>query len=144
VIFDMAVPEPEASRRLLGAVARIALDVNWSRHGPWDMIFQIRDRGHDISNESIINDQESPIDLAVASQTVTAGRNNMPSFGTAITSEHTRDMSADAVQALAGRTVIRTERSHFNSLTSSGTDRAPRGTETSGLLFEHQVIRARQ
>jgi hypothetical protein len=67
------------------------------------MIFQIRDRGHDISNESIINDQESPIDLAVASQTVTAGRNNMPSFGTAITPEHARDRSADAVQALAGR-----------------------------------------
>ena len=42
-------------------------------------------------------------DLAAAMQTVTAGRNNMPPFGTAFTPEQIRDVSAYVVEALAGR-----------------------------------------
>jgi mono/diheme cytochrome c family protein len=40
-------------------------------------------------------------DLAAAMQTVTAGRNNMPPFGTAFTPEQIRDVSAYVVEALA-------------------------------------------
>ena len=36
-------------------------------------------------------------------QTVTAGRNNMPPFGTAFTPEQIRDVSAYVVEALAAR-----------------------------------------
>jgi quinohemoprotein ethanol dehydrogenase len=43
------------------------------------------------------------IDLAAAMQTVTAGRNNMPPFSTALTPEQIRDVSAYVVEALAGR-----------------------------------------
>jgi mono/diheme cytochrome c family protein len=42
-------------------------------------------------------------DLAAAAQTVTAGRNSMPPFGAALTSEQIRDVSAYVVEALAGR-----------------------------------------
>ena len=42
-------------------------------------------------------------DLAAAMQTVTAGRNNMPPFGSALTPDQVRDVSAYVVEALAGR-----------------------------------------
>ena len=42
-------------------------------------------------------------DFNAAIQTVTAGRNNMPSFRSAFTSEQIRDVSAYVVQTLAGR-----------------------------------------
>ena len=40
-------------------------------------------------------------DLAAAIQTVTAGRNNMPPFGTTFTPEQIRDVSAYVVEVLA-------------------------------------------
>jgi alcohol dehydrogenase (cytochrome c) len=43
-------------------------------------------------------------DLAAAIQTVTAGRNSMPPFGSAFTSEQIRDVSAFVVQAFANPT----------------------------------------
>jgi len=42
-------------------------------------------------------------DLAAAIQTVTAGRNDMPPFSNAFTTEQIRDVSAYVVEALAGR-----------------------------------------
>jgi PQQ-dependent dehydrogenase (methanol/ethanol family) len=44
-------------------------------------------------------------DLAAAMQTVTAGRNNMPPFGTMFTPEQIRNVSAYVLNALAGRPV---------------------------------------
>jgi quinohemoprotein ethanol dehydrogenase len=41
-------------------------------------------------------------DLAIAIQTVTAGRNNMPPFNTSLTPEQIRDVSAYVVESLAG------------------------------------------
>jgi len=43
-------------------------------------------------------------DLAFAVQTVTAGRNNMPPFGTAFTPEQIRDVSAFVVETFTART----------------------------------------
>ena len=43
------------------------------------------------------------MDLAVAMQTVSAGRNSMPAFGTSLTPEQIRDVSAYVVEQLAAR-----------------------------------------
>ncbi len=42
-------------------------------------------------------------DLAATIQTVTAGRNNMPPFSSALTPQEVRDVSAYVLQALSGR-----------------------------------------
>jgi mono/diheme cytochrome c family protein len=42
-------------------------------------------------------------DLAATIQTVTAGRNSMPPFGSVLTPQEVRDVSAYVLQALSGR-----------------------------------------